>query len=352
MAGGVGSRFWPLSRQKKPKQFLDILGTGRSLLQMTYDRFSGICPAENFLVVTSAEYVDEVKAQLPQLNNDNIIGEPARRNTAPCVAYAAFKIKKKNPAATMVVTPADHLVLEIDKFREVIKKALNFAQDNMALVTVGVKPTRPETGYGYIQVSSELAKSKDGINKVKTFTEKPDLKMAKIFIESGEFLWNAGIFVWSVKSIMNALKEHTPEMFLLFDDEPKYDSPSEKEFIEDVYTKVKAISVDYAIMEKAQNVYVIPVDIGWSDLGTWGSLFEYSEKDKNNCVYDKDKVKVYNSKDSIVKVKDSKLVVLNGVNNLIVAESDGLLLISNKDDEQKIRQIVNDIKLDIGEEYV
>lgn len=352
MAGGVGSRFWPLSRQKKPKQFLDILGTGRSLLQMTYDRFSEICPPENFIIVTSADYVDEVKAQLPMLDNDNIIGEPARRNTAPCVAYAAFKVKKRNPGATMVVTPADHLVIEIEKFRGIINKAMNFARDNMSLVTVGIKPTRPETGYGYIQTSLEVDKASEGISIVKTFTEKPDLEMAKIFIESGEFLWNAGIFVWSVKSIMNALKKYMPEMFLLFDNEQKYNTPSEKDFIDDVYTKVKAISVDYGIMENAENVYVIPADIGWSDLGTWGSLFEYSEKDENNCVYDKNKVKLYSSNDCIVKVQDSKLVVLNSVNNLIVSEADGLLLISNKDEEQKIRQIVNDIKLDIGEDYI
>ena len=351
MAGGVGSRFWPLSRQKKPKQFLDILGTGRTLLQMTFDRFSGICPVENFLVITSAEYIDLVQEQLPQLKTENIIGEPARRNTAPCVAYAAFLVKKKNPAATMVVTPADHFVTETESFRDIISHALTFAKDKMALVTVGITPTRPETGYGYIQECTEND-VEEGVKKVKTFTEKPDLKMAKIFIESGEFLWNAGIFVWSVKSIMYALKKYMPEMYFLFDDESKYYTSKEREFIENVYTKVKAISIDYGIMEKAEDVYVLPASIGWSDLGTWGSLFEHSEKDENRNVFNSENVKIYNSSECIVKVQDSKLVVLNSVDNLIVAEANGLLLISNKDEEQKIRQIVNDIKLDYGDDSI
>ena len=351
MAGGVGSRFWPLSRQEHPKQFLDILGTGRTLLQMTFDRFKDVCPSENFLVVTSQEYVDKVKEQLPEIPVDNILGEPARRNTAPCAAYAAFKIKKKNPAATMVVTPADHFIVDTGKFRKVVEEAMNFAKDRVALVTIGIKPTRPETGYGYIQMCGDCDATM-GIVPVRTFTEKPDYEMAKVFVENGEFLWNSGIFIWSVKSIMLALEKYMPEMFTLFDDLSKYYTENEKSFIEDVYTKVKATSIDYGIMEQASDVYVYPADFGWSDLGTWGSLYEYSAKDENKNAVSGNLVKLFNTKNSIVKMPDNKLVVLNGVSDLIVAEYDGMILISAKSEEQKIRQIINEIKLEFGEKYV
>jgi len=329
MAGGIGSRFWPLSRQLKPKQFLDILGVGRTLIQQTYDRFLTICPPENFLVVTSDDYVDLVKEQLPEIPAENILGEPARRNTAPCIAYAANKIKKKNPLANMVVTPADHLVIYVEQFREIINKAIDFADNKSSLLTIGLKPTRPETGYGYIQVCSECEELPDGIEKVKTFTEKPDLEMAKVFLESGEFLWNSGIFIWSVKSLLEGFHTHLSEINLLFDDTSKYYTDKEEAFIEDIYKKVDNISIDHGLMEKAENVYVLPADFGWSDLGTWGSLYDNLPKDENKNVIQGNNVLTYNTKNTIVNVPHSKLVVVHGLDGAIISESDGLLLISN-----------------------
>jgi mannose-1-phosphate guanylyltransferase len=352
MAGGVGSRFWPLSRKEKPKQFLDILGIGRTLIQQTFDRFIDICPPENFMVVTSEEYVGLVKDQLSEIPSENIIGEPARRNTAPCIAYAANKIKKKNPLANIIVTPADHLVIYVEQFKEVIRRSLNFAQNRMALLTIGLKPTRPETGYGYIQVCNECEQLPEGIAKVKTFTEKPDLEMAKVFLDSGEFLWNSGIFIWSVKAIMDAFQKHLPEVFLLFDKPEIYNTDGEKDFIREIYMKVNSISIDYGVMEKAENVYVVPADFGWSDLGTWGSLYDYSEKDKNGNVIKGQNVLTYNTKNSIINVSDSRLIVVHGLEKAIVAESDGILLISTLEDEQKIRQIVNDVRVEKGDDFV
>ncbi|MEA3452604.1 MAG: mannose-1-phosphate guanylyltransferase [Bacteroidota bacterium] len=352
MAGGIGSRFWPLSRQSKPKQFLDILGVGRTLIQQTYDRFLTICPLENFLVVTSDDYVELVKEQLPEIPAENILGEPARRNTAPCIAYAANKIKKKNPLANMVVTPADHLVLYVEQFRSIINNAINFADNKSSLLTIGLKPTRPETGYGYIQICSECEGLPEGIEKVKTFTEKPDLDMAKVFLESGEFLWNSGIFIWSVKSLLEGFHTHLSAMNLLFDDSSKYYTEKEDEFIKDIYKKVDTISIDHGLMEKAENVYVLPADFGWSDLGTWGSLYDNLKKDENNNVIQGDNVLTYNTKNTIVNVPNSKLVVVHGLDGAIISESDGLLLISNLENEQKIRQIVNDIRVEKGDEFV
>ena len=352
MAGGIGSRFWPLSRKSKPKQFLDILGVGRTLIQQTYDRFVTICPQENFYVVTSEDYEQLVKEQLPDIPQSNIIGEPARRNTAACIAYAANKIKLKNPLANMVVTPADHLVLYVEKFRKKIEEALNFAQNRLSLLTIGINPTRPETGYGYIQVCHQCEQLPDNIEKVKTFTEKPDLEMANVFLESGEFLWNSGIFIWSVKSILDGFLNHLPDINLLFDDSSKYNTPKEKEFIRDIYMKINAISIDHGLMEKADNVYVLPADFGWSDLGTWGSLYDYSEKDNNSNVIKGDNVLTYNTKNTLINVPNSKLVVVHGLNGAIIAESDGLLLISNLEDEQKIKQIVNDIRVEKGDQFV
>ncbi len=351
MAGGVGSRFWPLSRTKKPKQFIDVLGTGQTLIQQTFDRFRGICPNENFMVVTNIEYVEEVHKQLPEIPKENILGEPGRRNTAPCIAYAAHKIKHKNPLANMVVTPADHLVQNTERFREIVNNGLDFAQTNNSLLTIGLKPSRPETGYGYIQTCPDCEENTETILKVKTFTEKPDLEMAKVFVESGEFLWNSGIFIWSIKSILEAMQSFLPEVNMLFDDNFYY-TENENKAIEEIYKKIKTISIDYGIMEKADNVLVLPANFGWSDLGTWSSLYQYSDKVKDNNVVTGNNVLLYNTENSIINVPSGKLVVVHGLKNAIVAESDGLLLISSLDEEQNIKQIVTDIRLEKGDDFV
>ena len=352
MAGGIGSRFWPLSRTKKPKQFLDVLGTGRTLIQQTFDRFKGICPDENVMVVTNEIYAEEVANQLPEIPIENILTEPSRRNTAPCIAYAAHKIKQKNPLANMVVTPADHLVLNVDQFQSVIRNALNYAESNSSLLTIGIKPTRPETGYGYIQLCSECKEAAQGIYKVKTFTEKPELEMAKVFVESGEFLWNSGIFIWSVKSILEAFHKHLPEVNILFDNNKTYFTENEPKFIAEVYKKVKTISIDYGVMEKSDNVNVLPAAFGWSDLGTWGSLYDSADKNKDGNVVNGENVLLYDTKNSIINVPKDKLVVVHGLENAIVAESDGLLLISTLHNEQQIKQIVTDVRVEKGDNFV
>lgn len=352
MAGGVGSRFWPLSRSVKPKQFLDILGVGRTLIQQTFDRFQTICPVENFIIVTTKEYVNIVKEQLPDIPEKNILSEPARRNTAPCITYAAYKIRKRNPSANMIVTPADHLVINTDIFRQKIKQGIQFITQTPALLTIGIKPTRPETGYGYIQIHNNYNEISNDIVEVKMFTEKPNKKMAKLFADSGEFVWNSGIFIWSVKSILSAMFKFLPDINVLFDNPPVYDTEKEKNFIADVYNKIANISIDYGIMEKAKNVYVIPAEFGWSDLGTWGALYDYMEKDENNNVIVGKNVLMYNTNNSIIDVSNEKLVVVHGIKNAIIAESDNLLLISSLNNEQKIRNIVNDIKVEKGEEFV
>lgn len=349
MAGGIGSRFWPLSRTPKPKQFLDILGVGRTMIQSTFDRFSNICSAENFYVITSQEYKDLVKEQLPQIPENNIIGEPARRNTAPCIAYATQKIKTIDPLATMVVTPADHIVLNTQNFEEIIKEGLDFASSKMVLLTIGIKPSRPETGYGYIQM--EDSTNEKHIHKVKTFTEKPDIEMAKVFVESGEFLWNAGIFIWNVKSIVDAFRKHLPQVFLLFEETKSLNTKEEQEFIKDVYNKVESISIDFGIMEKSSDVFVMPADFGWSDLGTWGSLYSFVEKDENqNAIITKNAM-LHNSNGCLVNVTSNKYVIGNNLKNLIIAEADGLLLISDVSEEHNIRQIVNNFYIERGENF-
>ncbi len=352
MAGGVGSRFWPLSKSAKPKQFIDILGVGRTLLQQTFDRFKNICPNENIFIVTSDKYTEIVKQQLPEINFENILSEPARRNTAPCIAYAVYKIKHKNPLANIVVSPSDHLVTYVEEFQRVISKSLDFTEKNNALLTIGIKPTRPETGYGYIQMNEGTENNNDDIFRVKTFTEKPDLEMAEFFLSSGEFLWNSGIFIWSLKSIGEAMQRHLPDVMSLFNNESVYYTDKEKSFIEDVYKKVKNISIDYGVMEKAENVYVLPADFGWSDLGTWGSLYENSEKNEDNNVVVGDNVMLYSTRNSIIHMPKDKLVVIHGLENAIVAESDGFLLISTLNKEDLIRQFVTDIQVEKGEGFV
>ena len=354
MAGGIGSRFWPYSRTQKPKQFLDIMGIGKTLLQQTFDRFANICHEENILIVTNADYKDIVLEQLPGIKPSNILLEPLRKNTAPCIAYANYKINKINPDACIVVAPSDHFILKEKQFKDRIQEGFNFVLNRDALLTLGIKPDRPETGYGYIQISNgEVAGTSNNLNKVKTFTEKPDYELAKVFHESGEFFWNSGIFIWSLKSIMNAFDKHLSEVDSIFREGIKlYNTDNENEFILKTYSKCKNISIDYGIMEKADNVYVLCSDFGWSDLGTWGSLYENLRKDKNQNTKTGKNIFDYDVKGSIVRVSDDKLVVLQGLEDYIVVETDDILLVCKKKDEQKIKQFVNDIKLSKGDEYI
>jgi len=351
MAGGIGSRFWPMSKSSYPKQFLDILGTGKTLIQATYNRFVKICPPENIFIVTNEDYVSLVKEQLPGIRSKQILGEPARRNTAPCIAYASFKISKINPNASIIVAPSDHVILQEKDFIKTARLALEEALTNDILITLGIRPGRPDTGYGYIQYVEE--KRNGRFCKVKTFTEKPDIDLAKSFIKSGDFLWNAGIFVWNVQAIITAFQKHLPAVYEIFKDGiAKMNTREEKKFIKKAYTHCKNVSIDYGVMEKAKNVYVVPSDFGWSDVGTWGSLYELHDKDYvGNAVGGKN-VMMYDSSDCIVKVPDEKLVILQGLSDYIVIESEETLLICKKEAEQQIKQIVADVKKKKGKKFV
>jgi len=340
MAGGIGSRFWPFSRTNFPKQFHDVLGTGKTMIQQTAERYRNVCPQENILVVTNKDYLDLVKTQLPYLEDDQILLEPMGRNTAPCVAYAAFKIFQKNPNANLVVCPADHVILREDIFEKVILEALSATENEDKLLTLGMKPTRPDTGYGYIQ----FLESNDAIQKVKTFTEKPQLEIAKKFLESGDFVWNAGIFIWNVNSILSALEKHQTELFELFHEgSGKFYSSAEQPFINNTYPQCKNVSVDNGIMEKANNVYVMLADFGWSDLGTWKSLYDMADKDENGNVVHANAM-LYDTFNTVIRVGKDKLVVVEGVDNLIIAESNGVIMICQKDHEQKVKDFVGDAK--------
>ncbi len=352
MAGGIGSRFWPMSRQSHPKQFIDILGTGETLLQATYRRVQSIFPPENVLVVTNEDYTDLVAEQLPSIPKENILAEPMRKNTAPCIAYAAYKIKKRNPDATMLITPADHLVTKEEELIRVISLGLDYAKENDVLLTMGIKPSRPDTGYGYIQFSPK-ANGNTEIKKVKSFTEKPELEMARNFMNSGEFLWNSGMFIWKLKTFLDVFEKYMPEEFSLFSEgEAQFDTPAEPKIVEDIYQEVHNTSIDIGIMEKADNVYVITADFGWSDLGTWGSLFDELKQKKNpNAVVGKN-VMLYDSHHCMVHVPKDKLVVLQGLENCIVAESNGVLLICKMEDEQKIKHLVNEVRIEKGEKFL
>jgi mannose-1-phosphate guanylyltransferase len=354
MAGGIGSRFWPMSKTSKPKQFLDILGTGKTLLQQTFERFLPFCPSENIYIVTSSDYKNHVLDQIKGIKSEQILLEPTRRNTAPCIAYATYKIGKNNPNARFIVAPSDHLILNISEFNTEISKGLEFVSKNNSLLTLGIKPSRPETGYGYIQINSGKKKLPfDNLKKVKTFTEKPNLELANVFVQSGEFYWNSGIFIWSYKAIQEAFETHLPEVNSLFKEGlDVYNTTKEKAFIQHTYSECRNISIDYGVMEKADNVYVLCTDFGWSDLGTWGSLYENREKDKNGNVITGRNIFLYNSKNSIVHLPDKKVVVINGMNDFIIVESDNMLLICKKEEEQQIRQFVNEIKIQKGEQYI
>ncbi len=351
MAGGIGSRFWPMSRTDLPKQFLDILGTGKTLIQQTYERYSKLVPAENIYIVTAQEYVDIVKNQLPNFPEENIIAEPSRKSTAPCIAYIAFKLLKKDPKAVMLAAPSDNLILETDEFVKTAKKAMGFAETVNALVTIGIKPTNPNTGYGYIQ--HETKEAAPDIYKVKTFTEKPNLDLAKTFIASGDFLWNAGIFIWKVKNILAAMEKHLPEIYDVFvAEKDKFNTPQEKEAVEEIYPQCTNISIDFGVMEKAENVYLVPASFGWSDLGTWNSAWENKDKDYfGNAVVGK-KVMTVDAKNCIVHVPDNKLVLLQGLDEFIVVDTKDVLLICKKDKEQEIKDYVAEVKRNMGEKYI
>ncbi|GAB3539587.1 mannose-1-phosphate guanylyltransferase [Spirosoma fluminis] len=348
MAGGVGTRFWPFSRTSYPKQFHDVLGTGRTLLQQTADRFDGVCPPENIFIVTSALYKDLCQQQLPQLTDDQVLCEPIARNTAPCIAYACYKIAQRDPEANIVVAPADHIILKEDEFKRTIQVALDSTKNQDILVTLGIQPSRPDTGYGYIQYIPE---SGNTIKKVKTFTEKPHLELAQQFVESGEFVWNAGIFVWNVQAIIKAFEAYLPEVAEIFEEgREAYYTDREEAFIEKAYSLTRSISIDNGVMEKAANVYVVLSDFGWSDLGTWKSLYEASTKTSDQNVVD-GHVMLYDTKNCIIKTPKDRLVAINGLDGFIVAEYDNVLMICRKEDEQKVKAFVADAK-DQGTQFV
>jgi mannose-1-phosphate guanylyltransferase len=342
-----------MSRSVYPKQFLDFLGLGRTLLQQTYDRFLSICPAENILVVTNAQYAALVKEQLPDLKDDQILAEPARRNTAPCVAYAAHVIAARDPNASMIVAPSDHLVLKEIAFNETVELALKQATSTDCLVTLGIMPNRPDTGYGYILFKEADGTGHPRVKKVKTFTEKPDHETAQRFLESGDFLWNAGIFIWTANSILNALKKHMPEMDEQFQGgKGLYGTPQEAEFITSIYDACDSVSIDYGIMEKAENVFTVVSEFGWSDLGTWGSLYEHLPHDAEGNTKVGKAVKLYDCARNVVHAQDDRLLVLQGLEDFIVVSTKDALLVCRKQDEQQIKRFVNDLTAEHGDRYV
>ncbi len=354
MAGGAGTRFWPLSTSKKPKQFLDILNKGKTLLQDTYHRALQICDKNNIIVITNKEYEELVKSQLPELPIENIWLEPHRKNTAPCVAYAAYKLREKNSNAVMLILPSDHIIEKEKAFVRGVQVCFKKAYEENCLITIGIKPTRPDTGYGYIQHTNKpIDNQKEKIFKVKTFTEKPTIELAKQFVKSGEFLWNAGVFIWSVKSIINAFEKYDNELATLFDGgKGMYYTPEEGTFINNVYSVCKNNSIDYAILEKANNVYVLSTKIGWSDIGTWRSLYEHLSYDSSKNAITGKNVMTHNTSKCLVNMPNDKLTVLIGVDDLIIVESNNMLLICKKDNEQEVKNIVNEIRVQKGDKFI
>lgn len=350
MCGGIGSRFWPYSRSSRPKQFIDFLGTGRSLLQMSFDRILPLVPKENVVIVTNEQYAPLVREQLPELTDDQILLEPARRNTAPCIAWAMYHIAARDPEASVIVAPSDHLITRDNLFIESIKQGFEFVESHDALLTLGIKPSRPETGYGYIQVGQEVT---DTIHKVKTFTEKPRLELAKVFVESGEFFWNSGIFLWSAKNILRELKLNAPDVANIFEKGTGvFGTPEETKFINENFPGCMSISIDFAVMEKAKNVYVECVDFGWNDLGTWSALYDNSPKNRDSNVTQNCSVLAYNSTGNIFAVNGEKLIVVDGLKDYIIADAGDVLLICPMAEEQRIKQMVNDAHLAFGEKYL
>lgn len=348
MAGGIGSRFWPKSRQTMPKQFLDILGTGKSFIRHTFERFAKLIPAENFLVVTNQKYKALVLEHIPELSEEQILCEPIGRNTAPCIAYAAYTLQKLNPEAKMVVTPADHLILGEEEFRAIISECMEFASSRNVLVTVGIKPTRPDTGYGYIQVSDNQP-----LSKVKCFTEKPNLELAQTFIQCGEFFWNSGIFIWSVQSIIEAFEKHLPEHHALFTAlQPVLGNEAEREAVEKVFAECRAISIDYGVMEKADNVYVRCGEFGWSDVGTWGSVYQHSRKDRYANAVPAEGCYLYDTRSSIVQLPKDKIAVISGLKEYIVVDTEDVLMICPRSEEQSIKKFIDEVKFHNGEKHI
>lgn len=350
MCGGIGSRFWPYSRTNRPKQFIDFLGTGRSLLQMSYDRILAIVPKENIIFVTNKQYAPLIKEQLPEISDNQILLEPARRNTAPCIAWAAYHIAAIDPQATMIVTPSDHLITREKEFEQSVISGLEFVENNEALLTLGIKPTRPETGYGYIQVGGKVS---GNISNVKTFTEKPNVELAKVFLDSGEFFWNSGIFLWKASAIINALKEYAPDVTSTFERGLDcFGTEKEDKFIAENFAGCVNISIDFAVMEKAANVFVETVSFGWNDLGTWSALRDNSPKNSDGNVAQNCELLSYNSSGNIFAIHGKKLVVVDGLKDYIVADAGDVLLVCPISEEQRIKQMVNDAKLKFGDKYL
>ncbi|MDM8240710.1 mannose-1-phosphate guanylyltransferase [Phocaeicola barnesiae] len=341
MAGGIGSRFWPMSTPAYPKQFIDIMGCGKTLIQLTADRFNGICPMENRWVVTSQKYTSIVKEQLPEIPEQNILSEPEARNTAPCIAYACWKIKQRHPEANIVVAPSDAFVLDVEEFRRCIKVALDFTQTGTAIVTLGMKPNRPETGYGYICSGEKLPDQE--IHQVESFREKPDLETAKKYLAAGNYLWNAGIFVWNVHTITAAIRQYAPQIAGVMDElSPSLYTDREAEELKRLFPTCDKISIDYAVIEKASNIYVLPAEFGWSDLGTWGSLHTHLQQDTDGNAQVGQDVKFFDCKNCVVHTSEERKVVLQGLDGYIVAEKDGYLLICRLEEEQRIKEFSQD----------
>lgn len=351
MAGGIGSRFWPMSRTDYPKQFLDILNTGRTLIQSTFDRFALFIPKDHIYVVTTEQYKDIVAEQLSDLPKENILCEPSRKNTAPCIAYISYKLQQINPEANLICAPADHIILEPENFKKTCLQALDFTAHIKGLVTLGIKPTHPNTGYGYIQY--DQAAVSENVYKVKTFTEKPDKELAKTFISSGDFLWNAGIFVWQIKNIIKAFETFLPEMHEVFDgDKTSFNTPDEKEAISRIYPLCVNISIDYGVMEKADNVYIIPSSFGWSDLGTWASAYDNLEKDYLENAVAGSNVMIIDATKNIIHADNKKLVLVQGLDDFIVVDTPDVLLICKKDKEQAIKEYVAEVKRNKGDKFL
>lgn len=351
MAGGVGSRFWPMSREAKPKQFLDMLDNGESLLEMTFKRFAQLVPEENIYIVTNRQYAEPIAAMLPQISKDQILAEPSRRNTAPCVAYVSYKVFQKNPEANLIVAPSDHLIKDAVQFGTIMQKGIDFVSKNDSLLTLGIRPEWANTGYGYINFLHE--EISNGIHKVKTFTEKPDKELAEHFIQSGDYLWNSGMFLWNVKTIITAFRNLMPEMADLFDDRlAQFNSAEEEKAIDNIYSQCRNVSIDYGIMEKAENTYVVPASFGWCDLGTWSSLWSESSKDEAQNAVLGTNTTLYDAKGNMVVSDSKKLVILQGLEDYVVIDTEDVLLICKKEEEQRIKAFNADARKDLGDKFV
>lgn len=352
MAGGVGSRFWPMSLPSRPKQFLDVLGIGKTLIQLTFERLQRIAPADQIYIVTNESYIDLVKQQLPQLSADRILTEPMRKNTAPCITYAAAKIYAINKEANLVVAPSDHLIIKEEKFERIVKIAIQRAQEQDRLITLGIRPTRPDSGYGYIQFHQDGDILGGQIKKVKQFTEKPNRELAEIFLKSGDYYWNSGIFVWRAKTILYAVQKFKPDLYDLFcSDFHVYNTPAEKNYTDQAFTACEDISIDFGVMENAKNVDVVLADFDWSDLGTWGSLYGHLEKDYNGNATSSEKIFMIDSHDCLVKLPEDRVAVIQGMDNKIVVEADNKLLILDKNDEQNLKKYLETISKRIPGEF-